>query len=125
MDFFKIIMITLICSSALFAFSKKTKAIDKNDFATISELDNNCFIELNKKIETILNIKGVKLSKTLFYDKSHLYLTNSIDGYVNANKIFLLHLKDNSCNISLVNSLNIVLRTEELKECICQKGDKK
>lgn len=133
MDFFKkFLAFSILGMHTLFAFSSQPKEISDNDFLLLGEKSKECQEELERKIEKILDISSVKISKNAFIKDSHLYLTNQkaelfthknpMQGYAGSEKIFLLYSKKGELFISLVDHKNKPLNTEILN--ICQRVNK-
>ncbi len=136
MGFFKkIITLVFIFSSVAFAFSKKPAYVLKEDFALLKSENEVCYKEIEKELANILDIKKIKISRSTFIDNSFLHLsnqknrpfekTNKMQGYVDANLIFLLHLKDDFTYISLVDEKNKILKSKRVKNCETFKAKEK
>lgn len=128
MGFFKkVATLVFIFSSIAFAFSKKPTSVLKEEFALIKSENEACYKEIEKKVANILDIKKIKISRSTFVDNSFLHLsnqknrpfekTNKMQGYVDANLIFLLHLKDGFTYISKVDEKNKILKSKRVKNC--------
>ncbi len=135
MEFFKkIITIFFIFIGTVFAFSKKPTLVLKEEFALIKNKNETCYIEIEKKVSNILDIKKIKISRLTFEDSSFLHLSNQknrpfekdnkMQGLVSSNLIFLLHIKDDISYISLVDEKNTILNSRELKSCDTFKAKK-
>ncbi len=135
MGFFKkVITIFFIFISTTFAFSKKPTLVLKEEFALIKNKNESCYVEIEKKVSNILDIKRIKILRSTFTDNSFLHLSNQrnrpfekenkMQGLANSNLIFLLHIKDDVSYISLVDEKNKVLSSRELKSCETSKAKK-
>jgi len=125
MDFFrKVVAFFAVGLSSLSAYSSQPKVVLEEDFALTS---GECHLEVEKKMRDMLDIKTLSISKSAFTKEPHLHLTNqkmgsdplkaSMDSY----KIFLLHVKDSDCFISLVDTKNKPLSSKKLQNCSCKK----
>ena len=125
MDFFrKVVAFFAVGLSSLSAYSSQPKVVLEEDFALSSGV---CHVEIEQKMRDMLDIKALSISKSAFTKEPHLHLTNqkmgsdplkaSLDSY----KIFLLHVKDSDCFISLVDAKNKPLTSKKLQNCNCKK----
>ena len=128
MEFFKkVIIIFSISLVSAFAFSKKPSLVLEEEFALLKNKNETCFKEIEKELANMLDIKKIKISRSTFIDNSYLYLsnqknrpfekTNKMQGYVDANLVFLLHAFNNSSYISLVDEKNKILKSKKIKNC--------
>ncbi len=125
--FKKIIVVFAIFLTTAFAFSKKPSTVLERDFILLKEINEACYEEIELKISKMLNISKIKISRDTFKDSSFVHITNQknrpfeknnkMQGYVGANLKFLLHLKDNSSHISLVDDKNTILNSKQVKNC--------
>lgn len=128
MGFFKkIIIVFAIFLTTAFAFSKKSSTVLERDFILLKQINEACYEEIELKISKMLNISKIKISRDTFKDSSFVHITNQknqpfekdnkMQGYVGANLKFLLHLKDSSSHISLVDDKNTILNSKQVKKC--------
>ncbi|HIP01924.1 MAG TPA: hypothetical protein EYH01_07685 [Campylobacterales bacterium] len=123
-----------VALNTIFAYSVQPKSVASDQFAIIVDKTSLCQKSLEDKIKKILDSSTIKISNASFTKESHLFLTNQknrpmidnpLQGYEGGNKIFLLHLKDGACFISLVDSKNRPLSSLEIELCNCIKVDDK
>ncbi len=135
MEFIKKVFAFLVIGlNTIFAYSAQPKIIEPAQFAIIVDKTLSCQKTLEHTIKTILDVSSIKISKDAFTKESHLYITNQkitslsenpMQGYEGGNKIFLLHLKNGACFISLVDSKNKPLSSHKIEGCDCIKADTK
>ncbi len=123
-----------VAVNTIFAYSSQPKIVAHEQFAIISDKTPSCKKSLEDTIKKILDIPSVKISNEVFTKESHLFLTNQknrpmidnpLHGYEGGNKIFLLHIKDEKCFISLVDHKNKPLSSLRINSCECIKANDK
>jgi hypothetical protein len=135
MEFIKKVFAFLaIGLNTVFAYSAQPKIIEPREFVIIADKTKSCQKTLENTIKTILDASSIKISKGAFTKEPHLYITNQkitslaenpMQGYEGGNKIFLLHLKNGVCFISLVDSKNRPLSSHKIEGCDCIRADTK
>ena len=135
MEFIKKVFAFLaIGLNTIFAYSSQPKIIEPAQFALIVDKTTFCQKTLEDTIKMILDVSSIKISKGVFTKKSHLYIRNRkitslaenpMQGYEGGNKIFLLHIKNGVCFISLVDSKNRPLSSHKIEGCDCIMAERK
>ncbi len=95
--------------------------------------NTSCPNEIEKTIKKITGLKNIHLSPNVFSNKSLLLLSNFIPAELlqekhqpfseTADKRFVLHKKNKTCFLSLVDANMTIIKTTCLKTCQCEKID--